>query len=518
MSCDPHGDRTRCTDPVPVCPNVCDRPNPVCGHPCPAKCHAGDCPPCKLTTTITCRCGRSTKEVTCSEFADQKASSGVLKMTCERICKKKKTCGRHKCKNQCCDMVIHACMEICGRTLSCGKHTCEDPCHCGPCGSCWRGVIYEEVHCYCGYTVLPPPQPCGTKPPECDQPCTREHPCDHPVRHTCHSGPECPPCTELLTKPCPGGHTFLYNVPCFQIVATCGRVCDKPLPGCAHKCQRICHAGDCLVPTSGGPRDAVDHCTQPCLRPRPECGHACAVPCHDAQGLTCVQAIAKSAPKCRALIDLVCLCGRHQESQPCYQVRNLARQLEKKDPTIFLRAQNTAVGESGLPFGLTSNAILPCDSSCAKQAKAEKATTADTGDGTSRPWALGPEKPGEAAGVKCPSHRFPPMNKQKRRFIKELAEFYGVETVAFDPEPHRHLLAMTTRATACFPGGSRQHYTSLSSQMHKQFTGSVKVTGVGSSLSNRLAPVRSNVEAVLKPVSFSVATASSSSANPSQDT
>ncbi|VDN34995.1 unnamed protein product, partial [Dibothriocephalus latus] len=68
-------------------------------------------------------------------------------------------------------MVIHACMEICGRTLSCGKHTCEDPCHCGPCGSCWRGVIYDEVHCYCGYTVLSPPQPCGTKPPECDQPC-----------------------------------------------------------------------------------------------------------------------------------------------------------------------------------------------------------------------------------------------------------------------------------------------------------------------------------------------------------
>uniref|UniRef100_A0A183SRF6 Cysteine-rich motor neuron 1 protein n=1 Tax=Schistocephalus solidus TaxID=70667 RepID=A0A183SRF6_SCHSO len=80
MSGDPHGDRTRCTDPVPVCPNVCDRPNPVCGHPCPAKCHAGECPPCKLTTKITCRCGRSTKEVTCSEFAAQMASSVVLSL------------------------------------------------------------------------------------------------------------------------------------------------------------------------------------------------------------------------------------------------------------------------------------------------------------------------------------------------------------------------------------------------------------------------------------------------------
>ena len=28
--------------------------------------------------------------------------------------------------------------------------------------------------------MLLPPVPCGTKPPECHQPCTREHDCNHP--------------------------------------------------------------------------------------------------------------------------------------------------------------------------------------------------------------------------------------------------------------------------------------------------------------------------------------------------
>ncbi|VDN29448.1 unnamed protein product [Dibothriocephalus latus] len=138
--------------------------------------------------------------------------------------------------------------------------------------------------------------------------------------------------------------------------------------------------------------------------------------------------------------------------------------------------------------------------------------------------ALVPLKEGETPTTKCPSHRFPPMNKYKRRFIKELAEFYGVETVAFDPEPHRHLLAMTTLATACYPGGSRQHHVKLSSQVQKQFTGSVKITGVESGVSNRVASVRSSVEVasasnnqVIKPVSFSLASASSSSANAFED-
>lgn len=101
---------------------------------------------------------------------------------------------------------VHPCGEVCGRRLSCGQHNCEEPCHSGSCGTCWRGVIYTEITCRCGFSVLQPPQPCGCGPPGCPRPCDRPHACDHPVRHTCHNEPTCPPCTVLLTKECPGGN------------------------------------------------------------------------------------------------------------------------------------------------------------------------------------------------------------------------------------------------------------------------------------------------------------------------
>ena len=41
---------------------------------------------------------------------------------------------------------------------------------------------FDELTCTCGAEVLLPPIPCGTKPPECSQPCSREHSCNHPGR------------------------------------------------------------------------------------------------------------------------------------------------------------------------------------------------------------------------------------------------------------------------------------------------------------------------------------------------
>lgn len=71
---------------------------------------------------------------------------------------------------------------------------------------------FDELRCHCGTAVLYPPIHCGTKPPECSQPCTRSHPCDHEVKHSCHSDENCPPCTSLTTKWCYGKHkvNFFY--------------------------------------------------------------------------------------------------------------------------------------------------------------------------------------------------------------------------------------------------------------------------------------------------------------------
>ncbi len=68
------------------------------------------------------------------------------------------------------------------------------------------------------------------------------------------------------------------------------------------------------------------------------------------------------------------------------------------------------------------------------------------------------------------------MKRHKRKFSFELAEFYGLETVEMDPEPHRHVQALTTPSKAQFPGGgSKQHYVSLAGRMQNSFVGTVKI-------------------------------------------
>ncbi|KAM7540816.1 hypothetical protein Aperf_G00000027778 [Anoplocephala perfoliata] len=513
MNGDVHGNRRSCIDPIPVCPNVCGRPNPICGHPCPEKCHPGPkCPPCKLTTQISCRCGKSSKEIPCLEYAlAVKNDPASIQFLCNRVCSKKKSCGRHKCNRKCCDMVIHACQEICGRTLACGKHNCEDICHAGPCGSCWRGVINEDIYCYCGATYLSPPQPCGTKPPECNRICTREHACDHPVRHNCHSDPECPKCTELTTKRCLGDHKWMYNIPCFITSVTCGGKCNKPIAGCSHRCKRVCHAGECLQEN--------EKCAQPCITPRPDCGHPCSQPCHGAAGISCEKAYGSS--KCQAIVDLTCACGLRKEGLRCYKVKALVASLTQKDPNFLLRPTATP----GLPFGLPANNILPCDNSCAMAKRLAEGKAKGESE-TAKMWVRGAQATQESvlSGFPPPefsedlkryasnnisfatevenilcnivqqamdlmksstntpitskvvTHNFEPMQKGRRWFIKELAEFYGVQCVELDPKPNTFVQAIAKAGWAKFPGGdSKQNCVTLHGQIQSSFVGSVKL-------------------------------------------
>ena len=65
---------------------------------------------------------------------------------------------------------------------------------------------FEEQSCLCGASVREPPVACGTPLPPCTELCTREHACLHPVRHSCHAEPTCPPCAQLVTVWCYGEH------------------------------------------------------------------------------------------------------------------------------------------------------------------------------------------------------------------------------------------------------------------------------------------------------------------------
>ena len=104
--------RTKCTDPISTCDNTCAKQLP-CGHSCTLLCHINHCPPCTITTTRNCECGKTSMTTLCAN-----------KTVCATKCKKKLTCGKHSCKRICCSLSSHECISPCGKLLDCKSHTC----------------------------------------------------------------------------------------------------------------------------------------------------------------------------------------------------------------------------------------------------------------------------------------------------------------------------------------------------------------------------------------------------------
>jgi transcriptional repressor NF-X1 len=228
--------RTSCTDPIPTCDKICNKLLHVVDgtgetdlHFCESKCHLGECPACQKQIEIKCRCGKETEQVICSK-------QPVAKL-CTKRCNKKRLCGRHQCNEICCNDRDHFCTIVCSRLLDCGQHKCEQLCHKGPCQRCLVASFDERI-CECGRTVQYPPIRCGTKRLDCPHTCTRVHECNHPITHSCHWEAKCPPCSFLTSKMCMGNHELRHNIPCFMKDVSCGRVCDKQLSACSHKCNK----------------------------------------------------------------------------------------------------------------------------------------------------------------------------------------------------------------------------------------------------------------------------------------
>lgn len=442
--------RTSCTDPVPLCGKTCGKELP-CGpmgnpHHCSAPCHEGLCPDCPLTTLIRCRCGGTSRDVPCVEAAT------LEEQTCQRRCQKRRQCGRHKCLVTCCIDTEHHCPLTCGKRLTCGLHVCQEPCHRGNCPTCWN-VSFEDLSCHCGSTSLSPPVPCGTRPPECNQPCARPHPCGHPVTHTCHSDDFCPPCPALTEKWCYGKHEKRKAVPCFLEGLSCGLVCGKALSCGQHRCQHTCHAGPCL---SG------EACEQPCPKPRPNCGHPCAEPCH--------RGPCASAP-CKATVTIACACGHRSERVSCGEGGPAYNQLSAS--VLATKIQGIQLGESVdigevMALSRTKPSKLECNEECAVFERNRRLATAlhiQNADLSNR---AGPpsyseflkeearKNPSSVTSAyqkltelvqtakqskqKCRSHSFPSMTREQRRMIHELAEFFGCETQSYDCEPYRNVV------------------------------------------------------------------------------
>uniref|UniRef100_A0A1A8NL37 Transcriptional repressor NF-X1 n=2 Tax=Nothobranchius pienaari TaxID=704102 RepID=A0A1A8NL37_9TELE len=463
-----YAERNSCSDPVPSCGKTCNKPLP-CGsnetiHLCQNLCHEGACGPCSLTSTIRCRCGSKTKEAPCEKIQKEEE----LVFTCERRCNKKRSCGRHKCGELCCVSVEHKCSLICGYKLNCGLHRCQEPCHRGNCEPCWQSS-FDELTCHCGLMVLYPPVACGTKPPECKNLCTRLHECDHPVFHNCHSEEKCPPCTYLTQKWCMGKHEQRSNIPCHLQDISCGLTCNKQLPCEMHRCKRLCHRGECLP--QGG-------CQQPCMLPRPDCSHPCLAPCHKGSACPC--------STCTAKVALQCDCGRRKETVACIEAASSYQRYAAI--TMASKLSDMQLGDS-MDIGplLTKKELkqtrLECDQECATLERNRRLAEALQIDSSSDPFnvrstSLYSDSLKEDARKdlkfvseveeelrslvelankgKQPkrSHCFPPMNREHRKIIHELAEVYAVESVSYDSEPKRNVVITAHKGKSSCPNST----------------------------------------------------------------
>lgn len=432
--------RSSCEDAIPHCEKPCHKKLP-CGHLCALKCHTGLCGFCNETIDISCTCGRTSSKSVCHQ-------GHIERPMCMRICQANLSCGRHKCGEHCCPgekkaaerqaarrkhrlageatsiEAEHICIRTCGRELKCGAHDCQRMCHRGPCASCPE-AIFTEISCDCGRTVLQPPQPCGTRPPDCRFNCQRRPSCGHPaVEHNCHSGDiSCPKCPFLVEKWCACGKEKLHSQPCHLQEARCGKVCGKKLKCGLHTCKKLCHrAGECEDITSPG-----KHCEQPCGKIKLFCGHPCQKTCHG-------QTPCNESSACTAKAVVSCPCGaRHQEVKCLASSSNPTPsrpELKCDDECLRLERNRRLAAALNIDPASHQNDHVPYSDATLKLFK-ENTSWAESQEREFRVFAKSPNE------VRL---RYKPMTSTYRQLLHLLAEDYGLESRSEDIEPYRYVV------------------------------------------------------------------------------
>ncbi|NWS14801.1 NFX1 protein, partial [Pachyramphus minor] len=412
-------ERKICTDPIPSCGKTCGKPL-SCGsyefiHTCESLCHEGDCRPCSHTSNIYCRCGFKKKVST--SWGLFLFLIAAITFMCDKRCNKKRSCGRHKCNEVCCVDTEHKCSLVCGRKLNCGLHRCEEPCHRGSCQTCWQ-TSFDELTCYCGESVIYPPVPCGTQPPECKKTCTRPHDCDHPVYHSCHSEEKCPPCTYLTQKWCMGKHEV-----------SSGQLMSR---------FTLLNVGDC------SPYVSCCLSFQSCVMEHSLC-------CHKLNRMFCFFRIAAISIATK-LTDLQL--GDSVEISRLITKKEMKQARLQCDEECLALQRNRRLAEAleidnnSDPFNIRSSG--PKYSDVLKEdARKDLKFVSDI----EKEMRMLVEAVNKGKHTKK-SHCYPPMNRDHRRIIHELAQVYGIESVSYDNEPKRNVVITAVKGKSICPSNT----------------------------------------------------------------
>ncbi|KAF2014744.1 hypothetical protein BU24DRAFT_423649 [Aaosphaeria arxii CBS 175.79] len=210
-----------------------------CGiHSCTRPCHEGLCGACEVRVPARCFCGQLSKEILCCD-REEEAESSQSHISIDGSITIEHWTG------------LFQCPDACGRLFDCGKHRCEKPCH--PQDSdqshCPRSPDLVS-HCPCGKTLLTmitekPRLSCEDPIPNCSEPCNKLLPCGHRCQKLCHQG-ECSSCLQSMSIPCRCGRTQSLTI-CHQGVEElpqCMRVCRVSLNCGRHECGERCCSGE----------------------------------------------------------------------------------------------------------------------------------------------------------------------------------------------------------------------------------------------------------------------------------
>ncbi|XP_008191258.2 NF-X1-type zinc finger protein NFXL1 [Tribolium castaneum] len=262
------------------CGDICGKDLvPLCGHRCLLLCHPGPCPPCPVTVSVTCYCGK--------------------KQPATRRCSDKKwSCG-----------------GPCGKLLTCQKHSCSEVCHPGDCKPCPKKSLQK---CLCKTSQKL--RDCATPIWQCDRVCNKPLQCgNHSCSIVCHEG-ICDSCPLTKQRTCPCGKSK-YQLPCTEETPTCQDTCDKLLTCGLHRCNQRCHKDACgacleIVEKSCkcGLHSKEVHCSKPyfcetkCKRMRDCNKHPCNKKCCDG-----------SCPPCEKPCGRTLNCGNHKCNSVCHR-------------------------------------------------------------------------------------------------------------------------------------------------------------------------------------------------------
>lgn len=214
-------------------------------------------------------------------------------------------------------LIPHSCGEVCEKRLSTGnycKHKCLLLCHPGPCPPCPQTV---NGVCFCGNEKKN--VRCSAAKWSCGQKCNKLLSCkSHKCENICHDG-ECDPCSYTSIQPCQCAASKVKR-PCNDPIWQCEKMCNKNYSCGYHKCEKICHKGECGFCPNSGTRscpcganqkyiqcpDIMETCLGTCNKKHIDCDHYCPEKCHKGP-----------CPSCQVLIEKKCQCSSHTRLLPC---------------------------------------------------------------------------------------------------------------------------------------------------------------------------------------------------------